>query len=354
MFFTSLLLFFICTWRISECTAEDVYALAHKEAKLYFDYSQDWNQTIINKGGDTLAYIYTTLTDIKLTLAGKDGISVKYINETNQGMVTIGNISSYYAGIINMSDLTERLLKQWHVHVLERPPANPIIRESSPPWAGQDYQLNCSVDSFGVTVSKWYNGGHLLTPDTKYNVTGNKLTIRNLQREDRPKLTCVVVINEDIQSNSSDIFSVDVLYGPDKIKITSEPPDFAIEDGKSITLKCDATCHPPCHFQWSGLRNAKGSSLDVQYTTSNQNGPYSCTATNPKSATKIKGETVYLNSGKQVNETFIMTESSRDASQEDGKLGQSSGGRSRDSNLLAFVHINLMIIISYVKITLFE
>ncbi|KAL3880172.1 hypothetical protein ACJMK2_032437 [Sinanodonta woodiana] len=312
MFFTSLLLFFTCTWMISECTAEDVYALANKEGKLYFDYSQDWNKTIIKKGGDILASIEKTSTNMTIKSAGKEGIGVKYIDTQNQVMVTIRKVSSNNAGSIIMYDARSgRLLKQWNVHVLERPLANPIIRESSPPWAGEDYQLNCSGDSFGVKESKWYNGGHQLKPDAKYSVTGTKLTIRNIQREDRPKLTCVAVINDDIQSNTSDILSVDVLYGPNIIKITSEPPDFAIEDGKSITLKCDATCHPPCHFQWSGLIYAIGSSLEVQYTTSNQNGPYSCTATNPKSATKIKGETVYLNSGKQVTETFVMTESSR-------------------------------------------
>ncbi|KAK3600008.1 hypothetical protein CHS0354_012669 [Potamilus streckersoni] len=354
IFTSSLLLFFTCTWMLSECIVEeDIYALVGKEAKLYFDYNLDWNNINIQNDGGVLASIQKKPTDMKISFSGKNGIDAKSLPETNKILVTIKNVNSSYNGNITMLETTTGLpLKLWRVHVLEGLPANPVIKGSSPTWAGQDYELNCISDSFGV-VSKylWYKGGQLLTSSTKYNVTGNKLTIGKIRPEDSTNLTCVLGITDDIRSNNSAVFFVNVWHGPDNITITSEPPGFTVEDGKPITLFCSATCNPPCNFQWSGLVTAMEASIKVDYNASNQNGPYNCTATNPKSAvTNKKSHIVFLNSEKYVTSAIIKTESTKDTSQEEGGVsGLSSGGRTKDSNLLALFYMVLMISIPCLK-----
>lgn len=153
----------------------------------------------------------------------------------------------------------------------------PKITASIPqPKENDSFTLTCDT-SHAVTLT-WIWPGTSISSETKLSADNKTLSFSRITREDAGKYRCEA--QNLVSRDSSDPYTVTVVYGPDEAKIDGT---LYVNPGSRITLTCSADSFPPPEYQWK-VNGTESQEKTNKYSISNavteDQGTYMCVVTN--------------------------------------------------------------------------
>ncbi|XP_041797830.1 carcinoembryonic antigen-related cell adhesion molecule 1 [Chelmon rostratus] len=148
--------------------------------------------------------------------------------------------------------------------------ADPILNHS--------FTLTCKTAGDVESITWMYGSSPLYADNTrKLSVDNATLTFDPVMHSDNGQYQCVA--SNPFSSLTSEIFMLDVLYGPEMPTITG--PDVA-KAGDSVTLRCNASSNPLSVYKWffNDSLVANMSEYVTPPLTSDMSGMYTCMAYN--------------------------------------------------------------------------
>jgi len=154
--------------------------------------------------------------------------------------------------------------------------------------AGEQVELECSVEQLGSMVLMWKQGPRVLTAgsmmvrrDKRLQLRGNNLVISQLEVDDGGQYDCEIEADGDLPISVS--HRLDILLPP---RVVSEPADgrVVVKKGSSVTIKCLTSGNPRPRVTWSKVNQAdvvgEGESLELREVSRHNEGIYQCSAGN--------------------------------------------------------------------------
>ncbi|KAK9708583.1 Immunoglobulin I-set domain [Popillia japonica] len=113
---------------------------------------------------------------------------------------------------------------------------------------GKTANFQCIINGYPISQITWMHNGKPVAPDSRVEVMIEpaRLTIRNLNKEDRGMYQCFVSNNWDQGQATAELNMGDA--GPELIYWFSEQ---TLQPGPSVSLKCVASGNPPPQFTWT-------------------------------------------------------------------------------------------------------
>lgn len=148
--------------------------------------------------------------------------------------------------------------------------------------------LNCTWTGGTKVTTQWGKDGTAITPDSRITISDGSLVINPSSRDDAGEYTCTASNNVSAQTSTK---SLTVYYGPDTPVVTIDSPKECVGEGdvlvgQTVRFTCTSTSLPPATFSWEHDEQTISSGapdsgvLDLQTFSTNESGPYVCTATN--------------------------------------------------------------------------
>ncbi|XP_044523211.1 carcinoembryonic antigen-related cell adhesion molecule 5-like [Gracilinanus agilis] len=164
--------------------------------------------------------------------------------------------------------------------------------------------LTCDVgDEYFLDVRWFFQNKKLILNERKIlSDRGHTLTIKPVKREDLGAYQCEIW--NPFLANTSGLFNLTVVYGPEQIMISPKPVHGQIEAifKENLTLECRANSQPPAQYIWQvNDSSISGNSSINNYTISQASwehaGMYTCIAVNKMSnatiSTKVTVRVIY-------------------------------------------------------------
>ncbi|XP_056399928.1 carcinoembryonic antigen-related cell adhesion molecule 5-like [Hyla sarda] len=167
----------------------------------------------------------------------------------------------------------------------------PKITASSPqPKENDPFNLTCAT--LHALMVTWTRRGTSINYEAELSGDNKTLTFSNIRREDSGEYQCEA--QNLVSKASSDPYAITVAYGPHEAQI--EGPLF-VRPGSPITLTCSADSFPSPEYQWKVNDtdlNESNNKLNVNNTTTENQGLYMCVVRNPVTARNATAS-VYVN-----------------------------------------------------------
>lgn len=144
--------------------------------------------------------------------------------------------------------------------------------------------LVCDVSGQLLSVT-WTKDQQALsdTGNTRLSEGNRTLTINDVDRANAGNYTCEAL--GPLGSKASQLFHLNVYYGPDEPQIVSSPDVRTLADGENVTLTCRASSFPASVFQWYLNGNSlvhPQEQLVISNLRRNNTGNYTCETFNSK------------------------------------------------------------------------
>ncbi|KAK7495372.1 hypothetical protein BaRGS_00013311 [Batillaria attramentaria] len=148
-------------------------------------------------------------------------------------------------------------------------------KTTHPVQENSDLTVICAADCKPQCTFKWLRGEVEVS-------TKPVLLLGNIQRNQADNYECIA--DNDVRQRSAKQITVDVLYGPDEVRMFPDEQQLYPVRGSSVSLKCWATCNPECTYTWysRGSRelDSTDGELDLKNVTTSDTGEYTCVASN--------------------------------------------------------------------------
>ncbi|XP_048254563.1 cell adhesion molecule 4-like [Haliotis rufescens] len=167
---------------------------------------------------------------------------------------------------------------------------------TGPPSAvsGENVTLTCSSSSLSLPSDHpplnmtytWRRNRTLLASGDRPHTGGDVLTITHISKENQGEIYTCQAVEEGLESDWSHGHVLDVHFGPDQIQFDGASDRLKAEEGKPITVRCSADCHPACTVTWwdtSRQREITGQRNDMLYIPAvdrSVSGQYICHVNN--------------------------------------------------------------------------
>ncbi|XP_060580488.1 CD166 antigen-like, partial [Ruditapes philippinarum] len=179
-------------------------------------------------------------------------------------------------------------------------PRKPTVTVNKTPSVGESAILTCSSTSttipsnHSLSLKYSWRVNNIENPaGTKYSYTTSKdkLTVSNILKEDANiQFTCSATedVTDGYTSNSSELFSFDVHYGPDLVSVNVTSP-YVLTEGEKMSIECTVDCNPRCTYTWTNVTsgeviNSKNDKLYIESVDKYMIGDYQCKAENTDSS----------------------------------------------------------------------
>ncbi|CAG4953040.1 unnamed protein product [Colias eurytheme] len=181
----------------------------------------------------------------------------------------------------------------YHTYDVEAydPPYFVNTKEAQYVVSGSDALINCEARGETDPLITWHKDGSEpieITDDSKYEISGLGLLIRNITDEDTGVYKCTANDFETGEEVNIDI-KVEVITKPEIEEVTAIPDNVAYE-GASIAMDCSAHGIPPPEYTWKKVsKNDNGSKTNYEQVfnrivfeniTASDRGIYECIASN--------------------------------------------------------------------------
>ncbi|XP_071111452.1 sialic acid-binding Ig-like lectin 10 [Haliotis cracherodii] len=204
--------------------------------------------------------------------------------------VTVQDAGSYYCQGTNY----QMVPGCRQILVVSRKPTTASVTGPISAISGENVTLTCSSSSRSLPPDhpqlnmtyNWRRNRTLLESGDGSHTGGDVLTITHISRENRGDIYTCQAVEEGLESDWSHGHVLDVHYGPDQIQFNPASDRLKAEEGKPITVRCSADCHPACTVTWwdtSRQRVITGQREAVLYIPAvdrSVSGQYTCHANN--------------------------------------------------------------------------
>nr|XP_022305369.1 uncharacterized protein LOC111112254 [Crassostrea virginica] len=162
--------------------------------------------------------------------------------------------AGYYAGGVTSG---AAWLEGGSILIVNDKPSKPIIHGNLTIKEDSFLVLNC-ISQF-QSAPEYYNKLDSLyyvwfLNDTKLANEYNRTLRRHVSRGDRNSQYSCIAKNAEVQSDMSDPVRINLLYGPDRLRINSfinDNIELTIKEGEAIgPYNCSADCNPSCDINW--------------------------------------------------------------------------------------------------------
>ncbi|XP_046562228.1 hemicentin-2-like [Haliotis rubra] len=190
---------------------------------------------------------------LNTSLEGRNLVSLTFrsVDVQDAGVYSIGTHSS------DLSRETQLLI------VLQKPSEPSISTTVADPVSGDPVNLTCSTTSRSLPLDRslyqytlntsytWRRNNRSVdrSVDDRVHVAGQFLAIDHVTKEDKGVYTCQSG-EEGLLSDWSQGYTLNVLYGPDKIQFDDTSDKLEVEEGKPAAVRCSTDCNPACTVTW--------------------------------------------------------------------------------------------------------
>lgn len=217
-----------------------------------------------------------------------------YFNDSlvaNTSMLQIGPLTLNMSGkyiCMAFNNITGKNSSAYLMLTVLAPVTMASIKIAGPmPFMNHTFALTCETAG-GVESIMWMHNWYPLYPDNRRNLSMDNatLTFDPVINSDSGPYQCVA--SNPLSTLTSQVFMLDVYYGPETPIITGSN---VAKAGDSVTLSCFAAANPPSLYKWffSDLVVANSSEYITPPLTRDMSGMYTCMAYN-----SIKNSTAYM------------------------------------------------------------
>ncbi|XP_071115816.1 uncharacterized protein [Haliotis cracherodii] len=234
---------------------------------------------------------YTT----RIRHTGEDSLS-----QTGQLVFTIYNITvqdaaTYYC----QGSRNQTVAGCRQILVVSQKPTTPNITGRASAVSGEKVTLTCFSSSRSLPPDHlplnmtytWRRNRTLLVSVDGPHTGGDVLTITHISRENQGDIYTCQAVEEGLESDWSHGHVLDVHYGPDQIQFNGASDRLKAEEGKPITVRCSADCHPACTVTWwdtsrqRGITGQREAVLYIPAVDRSVSGQYTCHVNNTHGST---------------------------------------------------------------------
>ncbi|XP_067874547.1 carcinoembryonic antigen-related cell adhesion molecule 5-like isoform X2 [Heterodontus francisci] len=195
--------------------------------------------------------------------------------------ISLNNTGNYTCEVFN--NATKRSSVTTTDMVVVEPVSKPIItaNATNPVEHNDTVALTCFASGTEVSY-QWLKDNSTIIPDNRFGLSDDNrtLTISGVLRTDGG-FTCYAF--NFINGMTSDLYHLNVSYGPERLNISINPDLPAYITGRTVTFSCSVDSSPPAELEWylNGISlQQKGQQLIITSITLNDSGNYTCQAFN--------------------------------------------------------------------------
>ncbi|XP_067831361.1 carcinoembryonic antigen-related cell adhesion molecule 5-like isoform X2 [Heptranchias perlo] len=195
--------------------------------------------------------------------------------------ITLNNTGNYTCEAFN--NATKRYSLTTRDMVVIEPVSKPNVtaNATNPIEHNDTVALTCFASGTAVSY-QWLEDNSTIIPDKRFGLSGDNrtLTVSGVLRSDGGFM-CYAY--NAVNGMTSDLYHLDVSYGPDLPNISINPDLPVYISGRAVAFSCSADSNPPSEFEWylnDTLLQPKGHQLTIDSITLNGTGKYTCHAFN--------------------------------------------------------------------------
>ncbi|MBN3325739.1 VS10L protein, partial [Atractosteus spatula] len=170
-----------------------------------------------------------------------------------------------------------------------------VTSDPANPKEGDSQVKLVATTAQGTGDVTWLLNGKPLPNDSRYEISGTSLVIKNVTCQDTGLYTCIL---KNPFSNDTFNKNITIFYGPENPQIVvtvgqSVSTENFVKVGDWLSLTCQAVGDPAPSYFWSSesQKNITGSQsgvLSLKNIQTNQSGVYTCVMTNPVTSVSIE------------------------------------------------------------------